>query len=569
MRRAAALAAVVAAALAVPAAAWAHAALLKTFPAASQEVTTPPAQVRLVYDEVIEPRFAVVSVTDAAGHQETSGPVERSAANPYELAVPLKRIGEGWYLVFWRVISADGHPVRGAFTFSVGPNAGPAPEFVIPSLSETAATPSLLTARLVMFLSMMAALGLFVLRAVIARPLVSRVPGTRLRALTIAFGVAIAIALVAAPVYVLMATAQFALRSAWSVGALVPLMHVSSFGRAYLDFELLLALFAFAAGVALWVDRPERPQRSLAELLSLLGALLAGGAALLAPGAAGHAAQTAPRALSIVLDWMHLAAGSVWIGGLIGLLVLWWSTAADRRTAALAAVVPRFSNVAFLSVLALIGSGTGAALLHLPTLASLWQTSYGTAILVKVGLLAAAMVLASVNLFRTKPALDGPEPGPGPARVLRGLVGGEAILVAAAIFAAAVLSSLPPPSSALASIGKASAHTGPGPVSSVVVANGYRIALHVLPNKAAVPNVFSVDITRGGKPVRNADVIGTFTMLDMEMPSQSYRLAETAPGVYVHSGPALVMVGHWGLSFDIEPRGAQPFTVLFVDRANG
>jgi copper transport protein len=55
----------------------------------------------------------------------------------------------------------------------------------------------------------------------------------------------------------------------------------------------------------------------------------------------------------------------------------------------------------------------------------------------------------------------------------------------------------------------------------------------------------------------------------MEMPSQSYRLAETAPGVYTHSGPALVMVGHWGLSFDIAPRGAQPFTVLFVDRANG
>ncbi len=569
MRRAAALAAVAAAALAVPAAAWAHAALLKTFPAASQEVTTPPAQVRLVYDEAIEPRFAVVSVTDAAGHQETSGPVERSAANPYELAVPLKRIGEGWYLVFWRVISADGHPVRGAFTFSVGPNAGPAPQFVIPSLSETAATPSLLTARWVMFLSMMAALGLFVLRAVIARPLVARVPGTRLRALTIAFGVAIAIALVATPVYVLMATAQFALRSAWSVGALVPLMHVSSFGRAYLDLELLLALFAFAAGVALWVDRPERPQRSLAELLALLGALLAGGAALLAPGAAGHAAQTAPRALSIVLDWMHLAAGSLWIGGLIGLLVLWWSTAADRRTAGLAVVVPRFSNVAFFSVLALIGSGTGAALLHLPTLASLWQTSYGTAILVKVGLLTAAIVLASVNLFRTKPALEGPEPGPGPARALRGLVGGEAILVAAAIFAAAVLSSLPPPSSALARIGKASAHTGPGPVTSVVVANGYRIALHVLPNKAAVPNVFSVAITRGGKPVRNADVIGTFTMLDMEMPSQSYRLAETAPGVYTHSGPALVMVGHWGLSFDIDPRGAQPFTVLFVDRANG
>ena len=39
---------------------------------------------------------------------------------------------EGWYLVYWRVISVDGHPVRGAFTFAVGPNPGPQPQFVDP-----------------------------------------------------------------------------------------------------------------------------------------------------------------------------------------------------------------------------------------------------------------------------------------------------------------------------------------------------------------------------------------------------------------------------------------------------
>ena len=41
----------------------------------------------------------------------------------------------------------------------------------------------------------------------------------------------------------------------------------------------------------------------------------------------------------------------------------------------------------------------------MPTLASLWQTSYGKAMLVKIGLLLAAMVLASVNLLRTKARL--------------------------------------------------------------------------------------------------------------------------------------------------------------------
>ena len=62
-------------------------------------------------------------------------------------------VAEGWYLVYWRAISVDGHPVRGAFTFAVGPNPGPAPQFPVPSISETAATPRLLTARWVVFLS--------------------------------------------------------------------------------------------------------------------------------------------------------------------------------------------------------------------------------------------------------------------------------------------------------------------------------------------------------------------------------------------------------------------------------
>jgi copper transport protein len=61
----------------------------------------------------------------------------------------------------------------------------------------------------------------------------------------------------------------------------------------------------------------------------------------------------------------------------------------------------------------------------------------------------------------------------------------------------------------------------------------------------------------------------TFAMLDMEMPQQSYELAESSPGLYRRASPALVMVGHWGLSFEIAPRGAAPFTVLLVDRASG
>jgi len=562
-----------AASLALPAAAWAHAALLQTTPVASRIVNTQPKQVLLRYSEPVEPRFAIVSVTNAAGDKQTAGVPSRSPENADTLVVPLKKLSEGWYLVYWRVISVDGHPVRGAFTFAVGPNAGPAPQFVIPSVSETAATPRLVTARWLAFLSLMAAIGLFVLRIVVARPVVARVPGTRLRSVTIAFGAASVLALLAIPVYALLSTAEFALRSFWSFGALFPLVRVSAFGRGWLDLELVFALFVGAAAIAIWLDRPERRQRSLAALIALAGALGAAAACLLVPGLAGHAAQTSPRGLSLAFDWFHLVAGSVWVGGLIGLVVLAASLPVARRIAGLVVCVPRFSNVAFVSVLVLIGAGTGSAVQHMPTLASFWQTSYGKSLLVKIALLAAALLLAAVNLLRNVPRFKAfgtrPELGAPAASLLRRLVAGETLLVSGAVLAAAVLSSLPPPSKALASIGGAKAHVGPGAVNEVVSENGYRLAIRVSPNRAAVPNSFQVAISRGGEPIRNADVTVDFAMLDMEMGQQAYHLSETAPGTYGHAAPALVMVGQWGLSFQIAPPGQKPFTVLLVDKANG
>ncbi len=560
-------------ALVLPAVASAHAVLIRTTPVASAVVNTPPPVVLLTYSEAVEPRFAVVSVTDAAGKQETAAAPRRAATDPKTLVVPLDRVPQGWYLVYWRVISVDGHPVRGAFTFAVGPNPGPAPQFNIPSISETAATPRLITARTIVFLAMMAAIGLFFLRVAIARPVVRRVTGTRLRAVSVAFFAAAAITLLAIPVYVDMATAQFALRSAFDLGNVVPLMRQSAFGRGYLDLELVFALFVVAGALALWVDRPDRDRRSVAELLALSGAVGGAAAVLIVPGVSGHAGQTSPRGASILFDWLHLAAGSVWIGGLIGLLALWWSLPGGRRVAGLAACVPRFSNTAFVSVVVLVGSGIGASLIHFPTFSSLWQTSYGQALLVKIGLLGGTLLIAGVNLLRIRPRLAAstvrPELGAGAARLLRSLVLGEVALIAGAVAAAAVLSSLPPPAKALASAAQATARVGPGAVTEVVNKNGYRLEFRVSPNRAAAPNTFSVKVTRGGRPVRMQSVLLSFAMLDMEMGVQTYQLPEVAPGVYQRDSPALVMVGHWGLSFEVTPPGQAPFKVIFVDRASG
>ena len=192
----------------------------------------------------------------------------------------------------------------------------------------------------------------------------------------------------------------------------------------------------------------------------------------------------------------------------------------------------------------------------------------------KVGLLGGAMLLASVNLLWTTPAAPGvggdqPDVGPATATLLRRLVGAEVVLVAAIVFAAAVLSSLPPPAKALGDLGGARVHVGPGPVSKTVEHDGYTLEVRVTPNRAAQPNKFAVSITRDGKPVTGADVTATFAMLDMEMGQQGTRSRRSRPGCTATSAPALVMVGHWGITFQVEPPGGQPFDVVLVDRANG
>jgi copper transport protein len=572
VRRAVTLA-VMAACLAAPATAGAHAALLHTSPTASVTVNGSPKQVSLTYSEVIEPKFAVISVTDAAGHSQVAGNPVRDKGNPRQIDVPVRTLDHGWYLVFWRVISADGHPVRGAYTFAVGPSAGPAPQFAIPSLRETAATPSLLITRWLVFLSLMSAVGLLAFRLFIARPVVQRVRGTSLRPVSIALAIAFAVALIAVPVYVDLSTAQFTLRSAFDLGALVPLMRSSSFGRSFLDLELVLVLAAVAAAVAVRLDRPDRELRSVAALLAVAGAVGALAAALLVPGLAGHAAQFTPRGVSLALDWVHLLSGSIWIGGLLALVIV-GLTAGARRVSAMTVVVPRFSKVALGSVLVLVASGTVAAVIRLPTLSSLWDTGYGQALIAKIALLTAALALASVNLLRTTPRLEVARTRPSlaepAATLLQRMVGGEIVLVIAAIFFAGLLTSLAPPPKALAGIGQASASVGPGAVTRTFTHGAYKVGVQISPNRAAVPNAFSVKVTRNGAPVRNADVTAKFTMLDMEMTPQAYHLSEQQPAVYAKkSVPSLVMVGRWGVSFSIAPPGRPPFDVLLLDHANG
>lgn len=556
-----------------PAGAGAHAYLIGQKPDASVVLERSPARVVLSYNEPIDEKFSLISVTDKDANRVTTGLPLHTPGSRSEIEVPLEKLAAGWYLIYWRVISADGHPIRGASTFAIGPSPGPPPQFDVPSLEETAATPSLLVLRWLVLLSLMSAVGLLAFRLVIGRPMLRRVPDSSLRAVSAGFGISVAVAVLGALALVNEATADFTESSFFDLGTTVPLWRDSAYGRGFSDFAIVAALLGLAGAAALLIDRPDRERRSLAELGALTGAVAAAAAALAMPGLSGHAGQNSPRGLALALDWVHLLSGGIWIGGLLAITLVAWK-AATHRVACMVVVVPRFSRVALGAVAVLVGAGTVTAVLQLPTLESLWETGYGQALIAKIAILFAALGLAAVNLLRTKPRLEATERQPGlgepTTRSLRRLVGAEAFLVIGAVFAAGIMSSVAPPPDALAQLGSAQAKVGPSPVKTKVTESGYDVEFGIAPNKAAQPNAFSVRVLRDGVPIKGATVTARFSMLDMEMGVQRYRFTERQPGVYSHPNlPALVMAGHWGLDFTIAMGEGQPLQVLLLDEVRG
>src|SRR5438094_7678153 len=102
--------------LAAPASA--HAVLLRTDPSPQTTVKRSPTVVRLSFSERVEVTFGAIRIFDVDGHPVATGRIRRGRVG--EVDVPVAHLKDGTYTVTWRVVSADGHPVHGGFSFYVG-----------------------------------------------------------------------------------------------------------------------------------------------------------------------------------------------------------------------------------------------------------------------------------------------------------------------------------------------------------------------------------------------------------------------------------------------------------------
>ncbi|MFI6015342.1 copper resistance protein CopC [Streptomyces sp. NPDC051243] len=353
----------------------AHAALRSTDPEDGSLLKSAPRHLTLSFTEsvgLLEDSFRVL---DPDGRRLRTGEPQHAAEGADTARVTLPaRLAQGTYTVAWRVVSADSHPVSGAFTFSVGKRSlTMAPVDTGPT--EDPATKGLYNiARYLAYLAAALLIGTATFMAV-CRPPEAPVLGRLLRT---GWWTLLAATL-----------ALLVLRGPYEAGeAPLGALSADSLTRTLTSrpgavLVARLALLLVAAGYLLRLSGRRRPY-------GWSGAVLAVGLAVTwAAGEHASAGIQVPAAMTSAA--LHLLATAVWLGGLTALLVTLY------RAHLTPASVTRFSRLAFASVTVLVVTGAYQSWRGLGSWDALTGTTYGRLLMLKLAAVAVLLGAAAVS----------------------------------------------------------------------------------------------------------------------------------------------------------------------------
>jgi copper transport protein len=217
--------------------------------------------------------------------------------------------------------------------------------------------------------------------------------------------------------------------------------------------------------------------------------------AVWSPALVGHTKAYEPVPLLVVTDALHLSAGAIWLGGLVGLALTLPAIRGRRRDTA--TVVSRFSTVAAGVLALLVASGTLTGWRILGSWDALFGTTYGRLLIVKVGIALLVVAIAAWNRYRLLPRVStavGHDEGLVAAGLVRRTVVAEACLLLAVLGVTGFLVNQPPREQPEAAAPR------PGRVESVVVGD-LRVLATLTPGKQG-PNTVTVQIQdQAGDPV--------------------------------------------------------------------
>jgi copper transport protein len=422
VRRAALIVAALAA-LAFPAAAFAHASLLRETPGLEQRIAKSPAQIVLQFDQPVNDVPRAILVLDSKGKNVAGPPRAVQSARELVAALP-KSLPTGAYTIRWRALSSDGHVVSGISTFGVRYPAPPVTEAV----GAQGPTRTEHVVRWLYFLALALIVGGTGFRLLVVR---GPLPPRAERRFYWVTGIgAVAVIEVGFAAFLLRAEDVLQLPfTAFLYGDLSSLANGTKFGSAFIAMTLGFAAVTAFLFLAWLTDRTV-----LLWPAFLLGIGFASGLSL-----SGHSAADAGHSwASELADWVHLGSAMLWVGGLVQLGVVIWPAAPELRAQAFR----RFSRLATVCVALLLAAGIYLSYLRLPRVHDLWSTGYGQVLIVKLSLVALALGWGALHQFIVLPRIDSAGVS---SRVSRSLLGESAVAMAVLLVAAVLVDSKPPP----------------------------------------------------------------------------------------------------------------------------
>ena len=500
-------------------AAAAHANYVKSNPASDAQLTKPPTEVRITFSETPDARGSDVAVLDTSGKRLDNRDVTLVTDEPNTLRVSLGTIGDGGYLVSWTTVSAvDGHETKGAFAFAIN---APLPQFT-KDFAPSAPPPTALeiAGRALSYA------GIALLTGQAFFTMFIRVPTDdgevrRERRLVVIGGAALVLG-----------------------SALLLLNQGANIPQRLLLLLGLRAIAGAAAMALLAVRHRLLPDDARREATAFFG-LAAGLTATLV----SHAAASGDLRY-IALDYLHVIAISIWLGGVVAFTYVVMPSAGNGDPRALGRTIWRFSLTALVAVAVIITTGVLQSLDRLVLLEDLVETPYGIALLAKILLLVALLGLGALNLLVWGPRMRrGVAAG---AQFWRGVIG-ETTLFAGVLLAAAFLTAFAPPAQANGAAFDETRHV-----------SGIRIELltaTTLPGR----NRFAVRVQQGLTPISGAEKVTLrFTMVEHDMGEQELVATERAPGEYVAEGSPTAMLGTWKVQVIVRLAGRPDIQTLFT-----
>jgi copper transport protein len=373
-------------ALALPSGAGAHAVLLATEPAADTVVDAPPSIIELTFNEPVNQVGATAILYGPDGRQYQLG--EPMVDGSTLFVPPAGDLPEGTSTVVWGAISADGHRVAGAFSFSVGaPSAEPGAAAAYATGPPATATAAASVVRAARYAGIIGAIGFVAVLWLVWIPTARRgreADPDAAEAADDAFRRASG----------RVGAGAFALAAAASAAAVPVLAWTGGIDVAevlQLRQGMVAALGAVVAllglPLALLAAREPRPSAALAGG-GLIALVLAAGQAV-----SGHASAQPANAIPLMAaDLAHLLAAGLWGGGLLVLAL----AGADARGPLLRGVTRRFTRLALAGLAVLLVTGAITALVLAGSPRALAETPWGWLLLAKVALVALAVAIAAV-----------------------------------------------------------------------------------------------------------------------------------------------------------------------------